>query len=170
MLLNILADVPMLAIVTDRVGPEDVATPRHWSIRAILELSLYLGLVNALFTFGLLRLLPSHSPAVIRTEWFLFLRSTALTILFAVRSKRWFWQPPAPSLTLLLALGACFVLTLGLVNVPLTQKLLGFAPLRWQVQIGIEVYGLAYLVIADVIQRSFHRNVIPPSRSPEVNR
>ncbi|HVH65886.1 MAG TPA: cation-transporting P-type ATPase, partial [Candidatus Acidoferrum sp.] len=73
LLLNILSDFPMAAIVTDRVESEDIATPRHWSIRGILELSLYLGLVNALFTFALLRLLPSTTPGVTRTEWFLFL-------------------------------------------------------------------------------------------------
>lgn len=166
LLLNILSDVPMLAIVTDRVERQDLAKPRRWSIRNILELALYLGLVNAVFTFGLLRLLPSHSPAVVRTEWFLFLGSTGLTILFVVRSKRWFWLPPFPSPTLLLALGACFVLTVALINVPLTQKLLGFGQLSWQFQVAIEAYGLAYLLIADVIQRSFHRDVASLAATP----
>ena len=170
LLLNILSDVPMLAIVTDRVEAHDLATPRRWSIRNILELALYLGLVNALFTFALLRLLPSHSPAVIRTEWFLFLGSTGLTILFVVRSKRWFWQPPLPSPTLLLALGACFVLTLGLINLPLTQRLLGFGQLSWQLQVAIEAYGLAYLVIADLIARSFRRDVAAPLKAAPVAR
>jgi len=161
LLLNILADVPMLAIVTDRVSREDLATPRRWSIRGILELSLYLGLVNALFAFGLLKLVAAHSPAVARTEWFLFLGSTALLILFVVRSPGWFWQGPGPSWTLLLALGGCFALTVAVINVPLTQNLLGFAPLSWPTQLVIEAYGLAYLVVADVIQRAYHHHAVP---------
>jgi P-type Mg2+ transporter len=161
LLLNILADVPMLAIVTDRVASSDLATPRRWSIRGILELSLYLGLVNALFAFGLLKLVAAHSPAVARTEWFLFLGSTALLVLFVVRSPGWFWQGPRPSWTLLLALSACFVLTVALINVPVTQKLLGFAPLSWTTQLVIEAYGIAYLVLADVIRRAYHRHVAP---------
>ncbi|HYM51790.1 MAG TPA: cation-transporting P-type ATPase [Candidatus Limnocylindrales bacterium] len=160
LLLNILADVPMLAIVTDRVAWEDLATPRRWSIRSILELSLYLGVVNALFTFGLLKLVAAHSPTVARTEWFLFLGSTALIILFVVRSPGWFWEGPKPSWTLLLALGACFALTIALINLPVTRDLLGFAPLSWQTQLVIEAYGLAYLVLADVIMRAYHR-VVP---------
>ncbi|HET9849304.1 MAG TPA: HAD-IC family P-type ATPase, partial [Candidatus Dormibacteraeota bacterium] len=161
LLLNILSDVPMLAIVTDHVSVEDVATPRRWSIRNIVELSLYLGLVNALFTFGLLRLLPSDNPAVVRTEWFLFLGSTGLTILFAVRSSGKFWKEPRPSLTLLLALGACLAATVGLINVPWTRDLLGFARLGWQDQVLIVAYGLVYLVVAVGIKLSFHRQVAP---------
>lgn len=165
LLLNILSDVPMLAIVTDNVSSEDVATPRRWSIRNIVELSLYLGLVNALFTFGLLRLLPSHDPAVVRTEWFLFLGSTGLTILFAVRSSGRFWKGPRPSLTLLLALGACFAVTVGLINAPWTRDLLGFARLSWQDQVLIVGYGLVYLVIAAAIKLSFHRQVAAISQT-----
>jgi P-type Mg2+ transporter len=159
LLLNILSDIPMLAIVTDQVDSEDVATPRHWSLRGILELSLYLGLVNAVFTFALLRLLPSHTPAVTRTEWFLFLGVTGLIILFAIRSRRWFWEPPWPSTALLAALAACFVLTLVLINIPLLRGLLGFAALTWMAQLAIVVYGVVYLVIAEIIQHSFHRTV-----------
>jgi P-type Mg2+ transporter len=161
LLLNILADVPMLAIVTDRVAREDLATPRRWSIRGILELSLYLGLVNALFAFGLLKLVAAHSPPVARTEWFLFLGSTALIILFVVRSSGWFWQGPRPSSPLVLALAGCFVLTVALINVPVTQKLLGFAPLSWSTQLVIEAYGLAYLLLADIIQRAYQRHAVP---------
>ena len=166
LLLNILADIPMLAIVTDRVSQQDLETPRRWSIRGILELSLYLGIVNALFTFGLLRLLPSSSADVIRTEWFLFLGSTALTILFAIRGKGWLWEGPRPSRTLLLALGGCFVVTVALVNVPVTRSLLGFAQLNWVTQVIIELYGLLYLVIADTIQVLFHRGVAAIPHNP----
>ena len=54
LLLNVLADLPMLAVVTDNVALEDLATPRRWDVRRIVELSIYLGIVNALFAFGLL--------------------------------------------------------------------------------------------------------------------
>jgi hypothetical protein len=33
----VLADLPMLAIVTDRVGPRDLAKPRTWNIRHLVE-------------------------------------------------------------------------------------------------------------------------------------
>ncbi len=57
LLLSILPDLPMLAIATDRVSPRQVARPQRWDIRQIVEPAIYLGIVNALFAFALLRFL-----------------------------------------------------------------------------------------------------------------
>jgi Mg2+-importing ATPase len=157
LLLNVLADLPMLAIVTDRVGQDDLATPRRWDIRRIAELSIFLGLVNALFAFALLRLLREQDPKVVHTTWFLFLGSTALFVLLAVRTHRHFWSPPLPSGPILAALAIAFAVTVGLVNLPLTQQLLGFAPLGWREQLAIEAYSVLYLLAADLLKGGFDR-------------
>ncbi len=165
LLLNVLADLPMLAIVTDRVSERDLSRPRTWSIRHLVELSVFLGVVNAVFAFALLRFFNGQDPVVIRTAWFLFLGSTALLILFAVRTERWFWTPPAPSRPVLLAVGAALVATIALVDLPLTQRLLGFAPLPWLQQVMIEGYAIAYVLVADILRRAFERysaRVTPP--------
>jgi Mg2+-importing ATPase len=157
LLLNVLADLPMLAIVTDVVALEDMATPRHWDVRRLVELALFLGLVNALFAFGLLRVLSGRSPEVVHAAWFLFLGSTALLILFAVRTRGWFWSRPWPSAPVLAALGAAFVVTVALVNIPETRSLLKFGSLSVTEQLGIEAYSVAYLLVADALQRAFRR-------------
>lgn len=157
LLLNVLADLPMLAIVTDRVGPRDIAKPRAWSIRHLVELSVFLGIVNAVFAFGLLRFIRNQDPIVVHTAWFLFLGSTALLILFAVRTDRWFWSPPLPSRSILLAVGGAFAVTVALVNIPITQHLLGFVGLPWQQQLLIELYGVLYVVVANALRLAFDR-------------
>jgi Mg2+-importing ATPase len=159
LLLNVLADLPMLAIVTDVVAFEDIATPRHWDVRRLVELSVFLGLVNALFAFGLLRVLSGRSPEVVHAAWFLFLGSTALLILFAVRTRGWFWSRPWPSTPVLAALGIAFVVTVALVNIPETKTLLGFGALSLPEQLGIEAWSIAYLVVADALQRAFRRTL-----------
>jgi Mg2+-importing ATPase len=155
LLLNVLADLPMLAIVTDRVGSDDLATPRRWDIRRIAEVSIFLGLMNAIFAFALLRLVHERTPAEVHTVWFLFLGSTALFVLLAVRTHRRFWSRPWPSFPVLVALGLAFVVTVALVNVPLSQRLLGFSPLAWKEQLGIEAYAVLYLIVADVLRNGF---------------
>jgi Mg2+-importing ATPase len=167
LLLNVLADLPMLAIVTDRVAVEDLATPRHWGVRHLVELSVFLGVVNAIFTFALLRVVHEQDPRVVRTAWFLFLGSTALLILFAVRTGRWFWSRPYPSVPVLLALAAALLVTLVLPNLPVTQSLLGFVRLPWLQQAGIEAFALLYLAVADLLRRAFDRysaNLRTPGR------
>ena len=162
LLLNVLADLPMLAIVTDRVAFEDLATPRRWDVRRIVELSIYLGVINALFAFGLLRFVGNRSPEVVQTAWFLFLGSTALFILFAVRTRGWFWSRPWPSTPVLLALAAAFVVTVALPNIPATRSLLHFGSLSFLEQAGIEGYSIAYLAVASFVRVAYSR-LQPPA-------
>jgi len=155
LLLNVLADLPMLAIVTDVVARDDIATPRHWDVRRLVELSVFLGLINALFAFGLLRVLSGRSPEVVHAAWFLFLGSTALLILFAVRTPGWFWSRPWPSIPVLAALAAAFAVTVALVNIPEARTLLRFGTLSLPEQFGIEAYSIAYLLVANALKRAF---------------
>ncbi|MBV8194601.1 MAG: cation-transporting P-type ATPase [Candidatus Dormibacteraeota bacterium] len=164
LLLNVLADLPMLAIVTDAVGRDDVSTPRHWDVRRLVELSIFLGLINALFAFGLLRLVSSRSAEEIHTVWFLFLGSSALFVLFAVRKKGWFFGRPWPSVPVLAALGGALIVTVGLVNLPATRTLLGFGVLSVPEQLGIEAYAVVYMIVADVLQAAFSRTAAPARR------
>ena len=157
LLLNVLADLPMLAIVTDKVAFDDLATPRRWDVRRLMELAVFLGLVNALFAFALLRFLGGRSPEVVQTAWFLFLGSTALFILFAVRTRGWFWSRPWASWQVVAALGAAFVVTLALPNIPLTRDLLHFATLSPLEQLGIEAYAVGYLVVASAMRVAYSR-------------
>ncbi len=155
LLLNVLADLPMLAIITDLVAAEDLATPRRWDVRRLVELTLYLGVLNALFAFGLLRFLTGQPPPIIYSAWFLLLGITAILILLPVRTPRWFWQAPPPSLPLALALGATLLVTFGLINVPATRALFHFAPLSWGFQLGVTAYAVLYVLVADVLKRYF---------------
>ncbi len=155
LLLNVLADLPMLAIITDRVAAEDLATPRRWDVRRLVELTLYLGVLNALFAFGLLRFLTGQPESIIYAAWFLLLGTTAILILLPVRTAGWFWQAPPPSLPVTLALGAGLLVTFGLINVPATRGLFHFAPLPWAFQLGIAAYAVLYVLAADVLKRFF---------------
>ncbi|MHB8572954.1 MAG: cation-translocating P-type ATPase [Candidatus Dormibacteria bacterium] len=166
LLLNVLADLPMLAIVTDNVGHTDLATPRAWNIRHLVELSVFLGIVNAVFTFGLLRFIRNQDPVVVHTAWFLFLGSTALLVLFAVRTDRWLWTPPLPSRAILLAVGGAFAATVALADIPLPQRLLGFAGLPWQQQLLIELYAVLYVLVANGLRIAYDRYSLHTSPGP----
>jgi Mg2+-importing ATPase len=127
-----------------------------------MELALYLGIVNALFAFGLLAALRGEAPAVVQTSWFLLLGSSSLLVLFAVRTRGPLWQAPPVSRPLGLALGAALVATLAIANVPPAQALLGFRPPPWPVQLEILMLALLYVLVADVLKIHFYRAVLPP--------
>jgi hypothetical protein len=62
------------------------------------------------------------------------------------------------------AVAAAFVVTLALVNVPEARSLLRFGTLTVSEQLEIEAYSVAYLLIADALQRAFIRT--QPVRDP----
>lgn len=157
LLLNVLADLPMLAIATDIVASHDIATPRRWDVWRLVQLSVFLGLLNAIFAFGLYRFLAGRSEEAVHAAWFLFLGSTALFILFAVRNGGWFFSRPWPSGPVLGAIAAAFIVTVALVNLPETRSLLRFGTLSLPEELGIEAYSLAYLIVADLLKRVFRR-------------
>jgi Mg2+-importing ATPase len=163
LLLNVLADLPMLAVSTDRVSAEDIAAPRRWDVRRIIELSVYLGIVNAFGAFGLLRYLRGESEEVVHTTWFLYLGVTALLILFVVRTRGWVWRAPPPSWELLAALAVAMVITLGVAIFPPTQALFGLAPLTASQWIAIVVFAVAYLGVAELAKRAYAHASQPPS-------
>jgi Mg2+-importing ATPase len=155
LVLNVLADLPMLAIVTDNVSAEDLATPRRWDVRRLIELTLYLGVLNALFAFALLRLMQGWPTTQIYSAWFLFLGASALLILLPVRSAGWAWQAPRPSLPLALAMGAAFGATVLLINLRWTQVLFHFAPLAGWTQLAIIGYAGLYVLTADGLKHRY---------------
>jgi len=106
-----------------------------------------------------------RSPEVVHAAWFLFLGSTALFILFAARTPGRFWSRPWPSIPVLAALGAAFVVTVALVNIPAARSLLHFGTLNLPEQLGIEAYSVLYLVTADALKRAFIRTQ-PPKYGP----
>jgi len=153
LLLNLLSDLPMLALATDVVAFEDLATPRRWDIRKLVELSIFLGVLNAVMAFGLLRFFLGRPEEVVHAVWFLFLGTTGLFILFAIRGKGWFFSRPWPSVPVLVAIGAAFVVTIAFVNVPVIKTLLHFGTLSAAEQLGIIAYSVGYVLIANVLKR-----------------
>ena len=165
LLLNLLSDLPMLALATDMVGFDDVATPRRWDVRKLVELAGFLGIANAIMAFALLRFFAGRPAEDVHTIWFVFLGVTGLFVLFAVRTKNWFFSKPWPSVPVLLAIGGAFVVTVALVNIPEAQTLLHFGRLSVLDQVGIVAYSVAYMVIANLIDREFRKtHVSGPAR------
>ena len=167
LLLNLLSDLPMLALATDVVAFDDISTPRRWDVRKLVELSIFLGVANAIMAFALLRFFAGRSADDIHAVWFLFLGVTGLLVLFAIRTKGWFFSRPWPSVPVLLAIGGAFVVTVALVNIPEARTLLHFGRLTLVEQLGIVVYSLVYMGIANVIDLEFRRTqVAHPGYTP----
>jgi Mg2+-importing ATPase len=129
LLINVLTDLPAMAIATDTLDPELVARPRRWDTRGIRRFMLVFGLVSSAFdylTFGLLLALGVAAP-VFRTAWFIESVFSELFILLVIRTRRALFQSRVGHVLLLTSL-ATGLATLLLPYSP-AAGLLGFTPL-----------------------------------------
>ena len=95
LLVNLLTDLPEMAIASDRVDREWIERPRRWDIRAIRDFMVVFGAVSSLFdfaTFGLLILLLDSSPVRFRTGWFIESVISASLIVLVIRTRRPFYE------------------------------------------------------------------------------
>jgi len=97
LLINLLTDIPFVAVATDNVDIEDIATPHRFSIRGLALYASILGFVASLFDFiffGIMR----HAPVTeIRTLWFVMNMLTEVATIFVLRTNRLFLSARRPS-------------------------------------------------------------------------
>ncbi len=158
LLVNLLTDLPEMAIASDAVDPEFVERPRRWDISAIREFMVVFGAVSSLFdyaTFGLLLLVLHATPIEFRTGWFLESVVSATVIVLVIRTRRPFYSSrPAR------ALSVCTVLVIGAtLAIPYTPlgALLGFGPLPAAFVPALAGIVVLYVAAAEAAKRWYFR-------------
>jgi Mg2+-importing ATPase len=158
LLLNLLTDLPEMAIASDRVDPEFVQRPRRWDLRAIREFMVVFGAVSSLFdyaTFGLLLLVLRATSVEFRTGWFLESVVSATVIVLVIRTRRPFYASRpgrALSVSTVLVVSA----TLAIPSTPL-GGLLGFGTLPGAFVPALGGIVVLYVAAAEAAKRWYFR-------------
>jgi Mg2+-importing ATPase len=153
LLINVLSDLPAMAIATDRLDPELVVVPRRWDNRSIRRFMLTFGIVSSVFdylTFGGLLLLGVSAP-MFRTAWFLESVLSEILILLVIRTRRAFFRSKIGS-TLRWASVAVAGLTLALPYTALAP-VLGFVPLSAGLVAGVCGIVALYVLASEASKR-----------------
>jgi Mg2+-importing ATPase len=168
--LNLLSDLPAMAIASDRLDPEMVGRPRRWDNREIQRFMIVFGLISSCFdflTFGALLLLRTP-PAVFRTAWFLESLLSEVLVLLIIRTRRWsFRSRPGGALTAL-SLGVA-LFSCALPWLP-GAGWMGFAPLPGTVAGMLAGILAAYCLASEAAKRPFYARVRARSRARAAER
>ena len=129
LLLNLLSDIPHIAIATDRVDQQDLVRPKSWDLRGLRRFMLIFGLLSSLIDIILYWLLVGVfdvSPGEFRSIWFIESLLSELVAMLVLRTRLVFWRSkPGP-----LLLAACLifgVIAIAITYIPLTAGVLGFS-------------------------------------------
>ena len=159
LLMNLLTDLPEMAIASDAVDPEMVRRPRRWNVKEIRNFMLVFGGISSLFdflTFGALLIVLQANQVQVRTGWFLESVASAALIVLAIRTRRRIWESQ-PGRELLIATIFVIAVTLFIPWSPLSG-VLGFAPLPASFFATLALLLVAYVTLVELTKRWFYRH------------
>ena len=158
LLLATVTDLPMLAISTDIVDPEELAKPERLDVRRLISLAGILGVLGAAFNLGLVWFLRRADPAQFRTALTYELALTTFFLAPVVRSRRPLWRERSMSPPLWAALSAAMAFFVLLVSVPNPlARLFQFVALPAPLNLGLVGYSALYALMAEAADQAYYR-------------
>lgn len=157
LLLNMLTDLPMMAIAFDRVNKAEVTHPQKYDFRSLYIIFITLGLISTVFDFMWFALFFQISPAVLQTNWFIASVITEVALLFSIRSMLPVEKAGRPSTSIIIMSVCAIVLAMSIPLISTTAIFFGFVT-PTMAHLGLIVTLTAiYLVVTECAKRPLAR-------------
>ncbi|KKS85767.1 MAG: Cation-transporting P-type ATPase [Candidatus Gottesmanbacteria bacterium GW2011_GWA1_43_11] len=157
LLVNLLTDFPMIAVATDTVDHEAVATPSRFQLKNFILFSLVMGIVSTFFDFLFFGIFVRISAPVLQTAWFMGSVVTELGFLFSVRSRLAFWKASRPSNSILILSALIFGLVILLPYTVIGKQLFLFQSLPLAYLIVITILVTGYFLVSESAKLLYFR-------------
>jgi Mg2+-importing ATPase len=150
---NLLSDLPMLAVSTDRVDTQMLARPWQWNFPALLRSMIAFGLLSSFFdglTFVVLLSVFRAGEPTFQSAWFVESLLTELAVVAVMRTALpFFKQTPSRLLTT-----ASAAIAAAAIVVPYTPiaGLIGFVPLPFGLLCTILVIVASYVLATELLK------------------
>ena len=156
LLVNVLSDLPMIAIATDTVAPDELKKTGTFNIKEIAIISSIFGCVSSFFDFIIFALFQTpHNPAILQTCWFMSSILTELVLIFSLRTKLLFFKAKRPSIALVATCLIVAFITIGLPFTSFGQNTLKFVALSPRIVGVIMSIIILYFITTEIIKWFF---------------
>lgn len=155
---NLLYDVSEIAIPFDRVDEEAIAKPVRWDIKLIERFMLVFGPVSSVFdflTFYALLHLFDAGEALFQTGWFVESIASQVLVVFAIRTRRRFFQSRPHAFLVAMALG--IVVVASVLPFTLLGRWFGFVAPPPLFFVFLAIVTAAYLALVEITKDVFYR-------------
>jgi len=164
---NLIQDMPLMTIFSDRVDDKEVKKPLAASqVKSLIRTSLLLGTFTAIYYLIYFLFVGTASSPTTQTNLFIFFNLTQLLIIISVRGKdHFFWQGAKPSRLLLGTITFFIVGSIAITYIPLTANFMGFTALPMLDLAILIALAVAFIFMLDLtkvglnkLQTSFQRH------------
>lgn len=118
---NILTDVPLLFLISDRVSDSVISKPVNTQAKNFFRYIVIFALVSSVFDGVFFFLFKGYDISVLRTGWFVFSVLAELTLVFSLRSELPLLRSPKIATALGVVLMLCYGFTLALPYLPFAR-------------------------------------------------
>ena len=157
LLVDILSDLPMIALATDTVDPEELKKPAKQDIHEIVKAGVFFAIISSFFDLILFMILRGH-PALLQTTWYMLTLCEQIGFIFIMRTKKFAFSAVRP--TAVLVGLSCLVLASGLI-MPYTEfgKTFFFFthPTGHAIRIIVMIMT-TYFVTTELVKIAYYRN------------
>lgn len=159
LLLNLLTDLPLVAVATDTLDAEELRRPRFQKFSQIFPLILFFALVSSFFDFAFFGIFYPLGEKIIQTHWFLLSVLTEIFIILSVRTRKFFLLAKPPSSILIFL---SFFIWIFAFSLPLTnfgKQLFDFVSPNLSSILTVIFISLAYLLTNEVVKFFYFRHL-----------
>ncbi len=149
--------LPLAAIATDSVDESEIKQPRHYNVRSLMFISLFLGLATTFCQLLFFAIVRRKSPAIAQTSLFFYLVLVQLVVIFSVRNMDHFWKAKPPSTKFLIAMGTTFLVTIAMLYIEPLKRWVSAASLSAGWLALTIVLTVAYLILIDFLKVIYYR-------------
>ena len=154
--LNLLTDLPMIAISTDNVSPQEIQRPLTYDMTDAAILIVLFGTIMFIADITIFLVFRSHFPETLQTSWFITSTISEVIFIFLFRAPMLFFRAQRPS-NLLLGLSLFVVLTaLILPFTSIGHNIFLFSSPRWEHApwlIGVIMFNM---IIAEAVKLTYY--------------
>jgi Mg2+-importing ATPase len=160
---NILSDIPLLTVASDKVDESTLRKPQRWNMKFILKFMLFFGLISTVFDllFICIMAFALHTPTdEFRTAWFLESVLSEMLIVFSLRTRLPFFKS-APSLLLAAATLGAMLLSVAFIYYSPLAELFRFVPISPQLLLLTAGVLVAYFASCEMGKPFFYSKIAP---------
>lgn len=152
LLSNLLSDLPLISIVTDKVDLDELKKPKAYHLKSVLPLIINLAIIITLADFIFFSVFYKQPPATIQTLWFIESVFCELLLVFIIRTKHWFWKAERPSFPLVFSIISIFAVAIILPFLSFGQKVIHFAPPKITQLLLMAVILVSFMAVSEFVK------------------
>ncbi|MGB9743587.1 MAG: magnesium-translocating P-type ATPase [Minisyncoccales bacterium] len=161
LLVNLLSDLPLIMIATDKVDIEELRKPKNYRLEQMIKLIILLAIVSSIFDFIFFSIFYRAGATILQTAWFIMSILTEIALIFSVRTRRFCLKTKRPSLALVLVSLSAIGLTISLPLTQFGQQFFQFAPLTIKGLLIIIILVFGYFVLSEIAKLLYFRHWLP---------